>query len=147
LEQDDGRRHGKALPVLPRGTRWLKKNPSFEFDTETGWSGMSCRQVTSAYVAKGNHIMKMLLATVALAAVIASPALAQRDQQNPPANPPVMTAPNAQGQPPGTVGQGTPSPQKVAPLPQHNGVPDSKELGTDPDPRIRQELPRSNNPQ
>jgi hypothetical protein len=87
--------------------------------------------------------MKMLLATVALAAVVASPALAQRDQQNPP----VMTAPNAQGQSPGTVGQGTPSPQKVVPLPQHNGTPDSKELGTDPDPRIRQELPRSNNPQ
>jgi hypothetical protein len=91
--------------------------------------------------------MKMFLATVAVAAVIASPALAQRDQQqNPPANPPVMTAPNATEQPAGTVGQGTPSPQQVIPLPKHDGVPDSKELGTDPDPRVRQELPRSNSP-
>jgi hypothetical protein len=89
--------------------------------------------------------MKKLLATVALAAVIASPALAQRDQQSPPTNPPVMTAPNAtEQQPAGTVGQGTPNPQRVAPRPQHDGAPDSKALGTDPDPRIRQELPRSN---
>ncbi len=85
--------------------------------------------------------MKMFLATVALAAAIASPALAQ-DQRAPAADPPLVQPPPAQQQPAETLGQGV---QRPIPPPSVNPpVRDSEgnRVGNDPDPRVRDELKR-----
>ena len=86
--------------------------------------------------------MKMFLATVALAAAIASPALAQ-NQRAPAADPPLVPPPSVQQAPAETFGEGV---QRPIPPPSVNPpvVRDSEgnRIGNDPDPRVRDELKR-----
>jgi hypothetical protein len=85
--------------------------------------------------------MRLLLATAALAAVIASPALAQQQTAPSQESPPIADRPIVQ-EPPATVGQGA---QPKAPAPHAlpgTAVYDSqgKVIGADPDPRVRDQL-------
>ena len=82
--------------------------------------------------------MKRLIATVVLAAALASSALAQQ-QTAPSPNQPIVQ------EPPATLGQGVRQPSApVLPPDPNTGVYDSKGnlIGADPDPRIREEIKR-----
>ena len=86
--------------------------------------------------------MKMFVATVALAAVIASPALAQQQTAPPMPSPPLADQPIVQ-EPPATVGEGVRPLNAPRPNPG-TAVHDERGnvIGADPDPRVRDELKR-----
>ena len=87
--------------------------------------------------------MKALIASVALVGALTLPALAQNQPMPPnqqPADPPVIQQqPQAPGAPQGTIGQG----QRVQPPVSGEQAFEKKDLGTDPDPRVRQDLQRA----
>jgi hypothetical protein len=88
--------------------------------------------------------MKLLIASIALVSALTMPVMAQNQQvppsQRPLADPPLVQPQAPQDNPRGNVGQGQRLQQPLSREQQW----EKKDLGTDPDPRIRQELPRSN---
>ena len=87
--------------------------------------------------------MKALIASVALVGALTLPALAQNQPMPPnqqPADPPIIQQqPQAPGAPQGTIGQE----QRVQPPVSGEQAFEKKDLGTDPDPRVRQDLQRA----